>query len=225
MMTRSDPLNRIRVLAFDFDGTLATGRYDFARMRADVARLIEAYGLDPDALQGTGTLELADAAAKRLPPAEAAAFCEEAEAAICAVEVEGARGARLLPGAVEALQRLRGADYGIGVITRNCRAVVDVILDGTALACDVLLTREDVTHVKPHPEHLVKAMQAMRAEPDATAMVGDHPMDVDTARRAGVLAIGVLSGSSDEQALRHAGAAFVYADVVALADEFLNREA
>ena len=221
-MTCPGALCDLRALALDFDGTLATGRYDFARMRADVMRLIESYGLRSGALRAAGVLELVAEAAARLAPDRAQDFRERAEAAICAIEIEGARGGSLLPGAPQALGRLRAAGYRIGVITRNCRAVVDVILDGVPLPCDVLLTREDVTHVKPHPEHIVKALDAMGSAPAEAAMVGDHPMDMDTARRAGALAIGVLSGHSNERALRDAGAAFVYADVVALADDLLS---
>jgi phosphoglycolate phosphatase len=88
----------------------------------------------------------------------------------------------------------------------------------------VLLTREDVTHVKPHPEQLLKALAAVGSGSDTAAMVGDHPMDMEAAHRAGALAIGVLSGHSTEQALRDAGAALIYADVIALADDLLTGE-
>ena len=223
-MPRPDDLRHLRALTFDFDGTLATGRYDFARMRAEVVCLVEEFGLHREELPAGGVLELVAAAAAALPPARAEDFRERAEAAIRAVEIEGARGGRLLPGAAEALERLRAAGYRIGVITRNCRAVVDVILDGRALPRDVLLTREDVTHVKPHPEQILTALRAMGAAPAEAAMVGDHPMDMEAAHRADALPIGVLSGHATEQALRDAGAAFIYADVVALAHDLLHED-
>jgi len=103
--------------------------------------------------------------------------------------------------------------------------VVEVILDGAALPCDVLLTREDVTHVKPHPEQLVKALSALHSAPAQAAMVGDHPMDMEAAHRAGALAVGVLCGHATEQALREAGAALIYPDVAALAEDLLQRSA
>ena len=49
-----------------------------------------------------------------------------------------------------------------------------------------IVTREDVTQLKPHPEGLLKTMQRLDADPAATLFVGDSSKDLEVARQAGV---------------------------------------
>ncbi|OLC90167.1 MAG: hypothetical protein DMG35_20525 [Acidobacteria bacterium] len=67
----------------------------------------------------------------------------------------------------------------------------------------------DTLRKKPHPEPLRLAMQQMELEPACCAYIGDAPQDVDMARRAGVLAIGVLGPFPTERRLRAARPEFL----------------
>jgi phosphoglycolate phosphatase len=80
------------------------------------------------------------------------------------------------------------------------------------LYADVTLTREDSRNVKPHPDHLQKALALLGVSEKEAAMVGDHPMDILAARQAGCCAVGVLTGSGDEKSLREAGADMILAN-------------
>jgi phosphoglycolate phosphatase len=52
---------------------------------------------------------------------------------------------------------------------------------------ETLVGSEDVTHHKPDPEAVWLALRRMEAGDKAVAwMVGDTPMDVEAARRAGI---------------------------------------
>ena len=52
-------------------------------------------------------------------------------------------------------------------------------------------------------------LKQLDVPPDRAAMVGDHPMDIQTGRDAGARTIGVLTGYSRAEALHRAGADFL----------------
>ena len=211
----------IEAVILDVDGTVATCPYDFEGMRAVVRRLAAARGVDTTALGIRGIIEQIGAVASRLPDG-AARFREEAEAAVIEMEIESARTAELLPGAAEALSRLRRDGLAIALITRNCRAASQLVLDGFD-DYDVLLTRDDVPHLKPHPDHIHRALAAIGRRPNCAAVVGDHIFDMQAGVAAGVrLCVGVRTGSSSEADLLKAGADEVI-DTLADLPEVLRR--
>ncbi len=77
-------------------------------------------------------------------------------------------------------------------------------------------TSSDVENTKPEPD-LVEAALEKAATKDAL-LVGDTVWDVKAAARAGIPAIGVLTGGVSEAELNEAGAIAVYESAMALAD-------
>ena len=184
-----------RVLLFDLDGTLIQQRIDFGRMRAEVLAIAARYGLPSEALAGLYVLELIDRAQAALMArggGRAEAFVREAQGAIQEIEIQAADTAAAFGGVPAMLGDLRQAGYAIGIVTRNCRAAVERVLARQSLPHDVLLTRDDVAHVKPDPRHLHEALAALGATGDQTIMCGDHPMDVLAGKRIGAATVGVL---------------------------------
>lgn len=60
--------------------------------------------------------------------------------------------------------------------------------------------------MKPYPDPLLYAAEAMGVAPEACLMVGDTTVDMQTARAAGAQAVGVLCGFGTEDELRREGA-------------------
>jgi phosphoglycolate phosphatase len=195
-------LRDIEAVLFDFDGTLVHLNIDFGRMRAEVEALMPQYGLSMEGRSTLYVLELIEDAVRELKVEDegrARAFRQEAEAAIVAIELEAAAEAKVYPEVSGLLRRLRERGIKVAIVTRNCRAAVDRILAENRLVYDVLLTRDEVTAVKPDPEHLLTALRLLGVEPQRTLMVGDHPMDVQVGRAVGARTAAVLTGAGSPE--------------------------
>jgi phosphoglycolate phosphatase len=189
----------------DVDGTVATCPYDFDAMRAAVADVAARWGMDAEALGIRGIIEQIAALADQLGD-RGSAFRAEAEQAVVAIEAAAARHARLLPGAAAALHALRARGVSVALITRNCRAAADIVLEGL-VDYDHLLTRDDVPRAKPDPDHVRRSLEAVGASADRAAVVGDHAFDMQAGRAAGArLCLGVRTGSGSDESLIEAGA-------------------
>lgn len=68
-------------------------------------------------------------------------------------------------------------------------------------AFDVLIGREDVTHPKPHPEPIEKALLALNAKKEQSWMIGDTCMDMVAAREANIFSVAVTCGYGDLKSL------------------------
>ena len=68
------------------------------------------------------------------------------------------------------------------------------------------VTQETTKRLKPHAQPVVHAAQHLGLSPSECVMVGDTPVDILAARRAGAWAIGVLCGFGEERELWRAGA-------------------
>ncbi len=212
-MNRFDP-SSIRAMVFDFDGTLAATNIDFALMRAEVLAVAERWGLRERVDADHYILEIVAHAMELLPDDDARArFRVDAEAAMQCVELIASHTAEPFPGVSESLQSLLDAGLRVGVITRNCRLGVAAVMDRHPIPHEVLLTRDDVDFVKPHPSHLHLALDALDVSPDCTLMVGDHITDIETGHSAGALAAGVLTANTTREQFEECGAEFV-ADAV-----------
>jgi len=114
----------------------------------------------------------------------------------------------LFPGAREALDRLRPAPGNLlGIATGKGLAGLSRILDLHGLAGHfATLQTPDHSPSKPHPGMLLRAMEETGAAPHEVVMIGDTVFDIELARAAGVVSIGVGWGYHDQDDLRRAGA-------------------
>lgn len=202
----------VEAVLFDFDGTLAECFIDFGEMRRRVLALLPQYGNPPIQADGKYILEVIEEAVQGIgarDPAAAAAFQADAAQLLLDLELASARRGHLIPGVPECLTALHRAGRKIGVITRNCRAAVQIVLNRQPVPYDILLTREDVARVKPDPAHPHAALAHLGVSPARAVLVGDHVSDIQCARAAGLRSIGVLTSTTDRTTLLQAGADLV----------------
>jgi phosphoglycolate phosphatase-like HAD superfamily hydrolase len=72
---------------------------------------------------------------------------------------------------------------------------------GVAELFEVVVCAEDIVYRKPHPEALLLALDKLGVGAPEAVYVGDSPEDVQMARAAGVLAVGIPGGFPNRDAL------------------------
>lgn len=206
-------------IIFDFDGTLAELTIDFDLMRRKVRALAMAFLPACPETNGQPVLEMVEALAAIIgkdDPDLGREFHTRCRLTIVAQELDAARDGRLFDFTRPMLSELRARGVATGIITRNCTAAVRSVYPEVEKECDVFIGREDAVRVKPDPIHLTAALDRLGVAPGRALMVGDHPMDVVTATRAGAHGAGVLSGHTAKEELLKAKPRHVAADCMEL---------
>jgi len=166
---------------FDMDGTLIEPLIDFAALREEL-------GIDPR----DGILE----SIERMPADQGRA----ARAHLLGRELAAARQAQLLPGAVEVCRKIRQAGMKTALLTRNAREAVQIVLERfDRLRFDLTRSRE-YGPIKPGPDGVLRACEALEADPSRTACVGDFHYDITAANEAGAVSILLIHGSEPDYA-------------------------
>ncbi len=96
--------------------------------------------------------------------------------------------------------------YRLAIVTSRSRREADAFLTQYGLSdlFYALITRDDVTRLKPHPMPVRAAAQKLGLPLAQCVVVGDTGVDIRSARAAGALAVGVLCGFGEEDDLRNA---------------------
>lgn len=218
---------RYDTIIFDFDGTLAELTIDFEAMKRELfARARRVVPDAPDPLQ-VPALEWMHGLVARLSRSDAAkarALDKDLHAAVRAIEAAAAREGRLFPFTRPLLAALARKGVRTGIITRNCSDALFTVFPDAGDLAGVVLSRDDVECAKPDPRHIRAALKALDASPGRTLMVGDHMLDMETGRRAGVDAAGVLTGRCSRGDLIGAGAVCVAGDAGELFADVLGAD-
>ena len=208
------PNLQAEAIVLDFDGTLVDSQIDFGEMRRRTIAHLAGWGLQPDPAASRMILEAVDWARAHLAaqsPEQAERYYREAQAIIWEVERPFCERAEPFPGVPEALAQARAAGVRLGIITRNSRAGVGLVLARHPLPIEALVTREDIPQVKPHPAHRLLALERLGVAPAQAWMIGDHPTDVQCGRAAGARTGAVLTTGTSAEEFRRLGADLVCA--------------
>lgn len=217
------------LVLFDFDGTLVDGgdrHRNLARARretierhagleavANWARLsgvdLETGRVDPEGplarAPRRGDLAIAAAAvyltgriwheSMRL----AAEAYEEADAFL-----ESTYRSVLLPGVGEALGRMRGVGFRLGIATNGEGSSVEAMARvlGVDRLFEIVVGAGDVADAKPAPDMILLACRRVGVDPGETVFVGDSPEDMLAGKRAGVRAL--ISVNNPDERVRGA---------------------
>lgn len=96
--------------------------------------------------------------------------------------------AHLFDGVVEVLQHCRDQGIRLGIVTSAGRNIVTGVLERTDILkfFSTLVTADDITHFKPHPEPLYLALEQLGSTVEESLMVGDSQADMLAAKAAGM---------------------------------------
>ena len=188
----------LRAVVFDFDLTLADSSAGAVKC---VNHALAALGLPcapPERIVATIGLSLADTLRTLTgidSPEIAARFLGHFVERADAIMAESTFVYEHVP---PLLASLRRAGLTLGVVSTKYRYRIEKILWRESLArhFGVIVGGEDVTRHKPDPMGLTLAVERLGVRGDEALYVGDHPVDAQTARAAGIPFVAVLSGVS-----------------------------
>lgn len=155
------PMNSIRNILFDLDGTLVDSPIDFAGIR-------KALGISrqQDILGYVGSLQSSD---------------EELYAKACDIvyqfEFEASQHAIIYEGVEELLKFLTKQNIQLGIVTRNCREIAHEQIKSIEKYFLKVLTRDDVENPKPHPESFEFFRDHYAFSSNETLFIGNHYHD------------------------------------------------
>ena len=104
------------------------------------------------------------------------------------VELETFKEATIIRGANSVLQSLKFQGFKIGIITNSCHEYAEKVLKNLKLdnLIDVIAARDDVRKAKPNAEHALYILKLLGVTSEETLFIGDHWLDSECARRAGL---------------------------------------
>jgi mannitol-1-/sugar-/sorbitol-6-phosphatase len=185
-------------ILFDLDGVLCDSTRAVDREWREWGKR---KGVDGDAIMaiahGVRTVEVIRRVAPHL----------DAEAEAAAIESHEAgdqTGVIVMPGAAELVRSLPSRRWG--VVTSGSRPLATNRLRHCELPVpEVLVTSDDVTHGKPHPEPYLQGAKLLGFKPQECLVIEDAPAGIQSARTGGMRVIG-LASTYDAEKLRAADA-------------------
>jgi HAD superfamily hydrolase (TIGR01549 family) len=170
----------IRGILFDMDGVVVRQRLDFPAIKLEIFGDTEGFILE----------RMATLAPVELARAEAILERHENAAALSAEPMDGIHSF-LVWMDTRGLRR--------GLVTRNSRKSVALVLGRLGFGFDAVITREDAPP-KPAPDPVWAACRGLGVEPPEVLFVGDFEFDMLSGRRAGAQTVLLRNGAITESA-------------------------
>lgn len=202
----------MKLIIFDFDGTLADTRgYIVATMHKTMRQL--GLPLRPaEECAATIGLPLKGCFQQLYPGIQDA----EAELYMATYrrlfdKDRDASSVDLFPGVKETLQNLKKKGYLLSIASsRTTRTMVQMLEEKELVSpFSLFIGVTEVQNAKPHPEPVLKTLEALEVPASEALVVGDMPVDILMGSRAGAHTCGVTYGNSTRSELLEAGADYI----------------
>jgi len=190
-------LAAVLAFVFDLDGTLIDSKMDLVNSVNAMLRETGRAPLPPDLIAsyvGRGAPQLM---ASTLGPASTDAERKEALAIFLKhYDQQKLWETRPYPGVVDGLQALADSGVPMAVLTNKPTRLSADILDGLKLIrfFRSVYGGDSFPAKKPDPAGVLAVLRELSVPPEASAMVGDSDVDIQTARKAAMLAVAVTYG-------------------------------
>ena len=207
----------IEAVIFDLDGTLANFNLDYKALRSEVRSYLMRTGV-PDSV-----LNINESIFEMLTKAEIYVknngkpneTFEDIRSQALAIaekyEMEAAATTSLLPVANEALKELKQMNVKMGLCTTSSEKSACFILHRFKIDdyFQIVVPRNKVKYVKPHTEQFELALKTLGARPQATIIVGDSTVDMQSAKELKAVAVGLTTGIASTKQLMSNGANYI----------------
>ena len=202
----------IRMVIFDFDGTLADTRKAIVTAKQDTMKSEGLEVFDEETCASTIGLTAKAGFKKFYPDLSEEMLNElvvkyrkrfdELRITMPPVCFEGVR---------DVLAELIKRDIICTIATSRNKKSLHEFLAGWGMdeSFQYILCGEDTQRLKPHPDPVLKTLEKFSMQADKALVVGDMPVDIEMGKGAGAYTCGVTYGNSDRVSLHNSGADFI----------------
>ena len=192
----------IRAIIFDFDYTLADSSQGVVKCVNSALHDLDLPPASPEAICSTIGMSLAETFIRLSGQKNALRSQEFARHFKRYADEIMADLTVLYPTVASVARSLRQQGMKLGIVSTKFRYRIESILqrENVRDLFDVIVGGEDVASHKPDPEGLKRAMTDLGCSPGQVLYVGDSVVDAETAKRAQIFFIAVLSGVTDQKA-------------------------
>ncbi len=193
-MQRKKP---IKAIVWDLDGTLIHFKIDYLRARRTAIEILKKYGVPKQLLTVNISILENMKSAREFFEKEGLAqrkindIIEEVDNEIIKIEYEAARDAKMINGIDKVLEFAKDNNLKQAIFTFNTKKNAETSLRNVNLLhyFNLIVGRDNVTNLKPHPEHLTYICKQLKVESDEILIIGDNIRDIEAAINVGAHSI------------------------------------
>ena len=201
----------MKLIIFDFDGTLADTRQLIVETMQQTIQALELTPCTDEQCASMIGLPLKQAFIELIPMSdEMGDRCVDTYRRIFN-ENNALYVIPTFPNVIDTLFRLSAEGYILTIASsRSRKSLLDFVHTmHLEEIFSYILGADDVILSKPHPEPVLRTLEAFDCSPEEALVVGDMKYDIEMGRRAGTRTCGVTYGNGSLQDLREAGADFI----------------
>lgn len=201
----------MKLIIFDFDGTLADTRQLIVETMQQTIQALELTPCTDEQCASMIGLPLKQAFIELIPMSdEMGNRCVDTYRRIFN-ENNALYVIPTFPNVIDTLFRLSAEGYILTIASsRSRKSLLDFVHTmHLEEIFSYILGADDVILSKPHPEPVLRTLEAFDCSPEEALVVGDMKYDIEMGRRAGTRTCGVTYGNGSPQDLREAGADFI----------------
>ena len=204
----------MKLIIFDFDGTLADTRQQIVETMQQTIQTLGLASRTNEQCASMIGLPLKQAFTDLIPMSdEMGDQCVDTYRRIFNTN-NAAYIIPTFPNVIETLLQLSAKGYILTIASSRSRKSLLDFVHSMHLEeiFSYILGADDVVHPKPHPEPVLRTLEAFGCSPEEALMVGDMKYDIEMGRQAGTRTCGVTYGNGSPQELKEAGADYLLDD-------------
>ena len=187
----------IKAIIWDLDGTLIHFKIDYLRARKEAIRILKKYGGPKNILTVRSSI-LENIKLSRdffekegFPKRKVKKIIAEVDNEIIKIEREAAVNATTINGIDQVLEFARIKNLKQAIFTFNTRKNAEISLKKASILqyFNIIVGRDNVTNLKPHPDHLIYICKQLNAKPQEILVIGDTDRDIEAAINVGAHSI------------------------------------
>jgi len=198
-------LKSIKAIVWDLDGTLIHFKIDYLRARHVAIKILKNYGVPKNLLTVKySILENVSSARdffqkKGFSNGKVNAIIAEVDKEIIKIEYKAAVNATMINGIDQVLKFAKSKDLKQAIFTFNTRKNAKISLEKVRLLGFFVLIvgRDNISNLKPHPDHLRFICNELNIEPDEIVVIGDSDRDIEAAINVGAHSIALNTKRSN----------------------------